>query len=307
MAYMLTSEFQFTTPKSAVDAALDAGAAFAPIVAPIVMPNGMTDPGASDGYYLYRQFEDGAQAILNAGISSSYSPTPYTVVLGMIDALFPNSCTALRQYNRGAIIQFGFTLDQEHTWGDGDKVTTHLMGLDALDGTYSTTLVGAGFRLFCSNQFKLKGVEKLLTVKRTKNHEILLAERSVILAQAAGAFKRYVTNATHLKRLDLSQNLQDRILQAVAKKTEGAHHRRAVKEDTRLEGIMYFLAEEIANFGRNGYALLQAIQSYEYHLATANKKTHQSLLQAEVVADPEKYQRLTDTAERMLLEAAGVV
>ena len=298
MGYMLSNNKQYEGA-NAIDAALDCEALFEPKVTGTILPNGSVD---EDTFTVYREYADGSQAVLNAGVSNSYHAGSYESLLNTAEAMFPNSVTGIQTYDHGAVLVMTQEIEEPYTFGDGDTLTRNVMYTASLNSVFSTRTIGFSFRPFCTNQESQGTLQ--LAQKRTKNHDEMLFSKARIMAQAAEAFDRFITNATMLKGLAMTPSLKARVLDEVAPLiTDPDASPKAVNHaERRRDGILYFYGEEADTFGENAYSLYQAVQSFEYHTATKGKQ--QAIKQVRVVSDPEKAQGLTLRASEMLLAAA---
>lgn len=296
MGLMLTNNKKYTEGISAIDAALDADALFTPQVTGTILPDGSVDDST---FTVYRTLGDGSQRVLNAGVKKGYHAESYRSLLDTAEAMFPQSVQSLQTWDNGAVLIFTQQIAEPFTFGDGDTLTQHVMYTASLNSTFATAAVGFSFRPFCTNQMGLGTIQ--LAQKRTKRHDELLFVKASIMAEAAGKFEAFVQDAAMLKGLAMTPTLKKRILDRVAPllDEDEAAPKAVNHAQRRRDGIEYFYAEEAAAFGENGYALMQAVQTFEFHEATKGKS--KELKQVRVVTDPARNQSLTDQAARMLL------
>jgi len=215
--------------------------------------------------------------------------------------MFPESVTGMKTWHHGSILVFTQDIDEPYTFADGDSLTRSIMYTASMNSTFSTRAIGFTFRPFCTNQEGLGELQ--MSQKRSKNHDEMLFSKAQIMAEAANRFQAFITNATMLKGLQMTNSLRNRILDEVAPLiTDPDANQKAVNfAEKRRDGIMYFYGEEVEKFGENAFSLYQAVQSYEYHLGTKGKA--QEMKQTKVVTDPQDAQTLTLTAREMLLAA----
>ena len=298
MGYMLSTNKHYENGVSAMDAALDADALFTPKVTGTILPNGSVDTASNT---VYREYADGSQAVLKAGAGNSYYSGSYESILNTAEAMFPESVTAMRTWHHGSILVFTQDIDEPYTFGDGDSLTRSIMYTASMNSVFSTRAIGFTFRPFCTNQEGLGELQ--MSQKRSKNHDEMLFSKAAIMAEAANRFQAFITDATMLKGLQMTNSLRNRILDQVAPLiTDPDANQKAVNfAEKRREGIMYFYGEEVENFGENAFSLYQAVQSYEFHTGTKGK--NKEMKQTKVVTDPEDAQTLTLTAREMLLAA----
>jgi hypothetical protein len=295
MGYMLSTNKQYDGI-SAIDAALDNKALFTPQTTGTILPNGGVDDNT---FTVYREYADGTQAVLKAGAGANYYSGSYESILNTAEAMFPESVTGMKTWHHGSILVFTQDIDEPYTFADGDSLTRSIMYTASMNSTFSTRAIGFTFRPFCTNQEGLGELQ--MSQKRSKNHDEMLFSKAAIMAEAADRFSAFITNATMLKGLQMTNSLRNRILDEVAPLiTDPDANQKAVNfAEKRRDGIMYFYGEEVEKFGENAFSLYQAVQSYEYHLGTKGKS--QEMKQTKVVTDPEDAQTLTLTARQMLL------
>ena len=297
MGYMLSTNKQYDGI-SAIDAALDADALFTPKTTGTILPNGSVD---ENSYTVYREYADGTQAVLKAGAGANYYTGSYESLLNTAEAMFPGSVTGMKTWHHGSILVFTQDIDEPYTFGDGDSITRSIMYTASMNSTFSTRAIGFSFRPFCTNQ---EGQGQLqMSQKRSKNHDEMLFSKAQIMAEAANRFDAFISDATMLKGLQMTNSLRTRILDQVAPLiTDPDANQKAVNfAEKRREGIMYFYGEEVEQFGENAFSLYQAVQSYEFHTGTKGKS--KDMKQTKVVTDPEQAQPLALTAREMLLAA----
>jgi hypothetical protein len=296
MAHMLTRSKTWEQGKSATDAALDSDALFEPQLTGTILPNGTVDESS---FTLYRELGNGEQVVLNAGVKEGYYAGSYLSLLNTAEAMFPESVTNMQTWDNGAVLVFTQDIEDEFSFGDGDSLTKHIMYTASLNSTYKTKAIGFTFRPFCTNQ---QGQGTLqIAQKRTRNHDGLLFQKAQVMSNYADAFDRFITNATMLKGLQMTNFLRNTILDKVAPLIVDADaNTKAVNAaEKRRDGIMYYYEEEANTFGHNAYSLYQAVQSYEFHVGTKGKS--KQLKQVNVVSDPSRAQSLTIQTGEMLL------
>ena len=298
MGYMLSTNKQYANGVSAMDAALDNDALFTPQKVGTILPNKTED---TETFTIYREYADGTQAVLKAGAGANYYSGSYESILNTAEAMFPESVTGMKTWHHGSILVFTQDIDEPYTFADGDSLTRSIMYTASMNSTFSTRAIGVTFRPFCTNQEGLGELQ--MSQKRSKNHDEMLFSKAQIMAEAANRFQAFITNATMLKGLQMTNSLRNRILDEVAPLiTDPDANQKAVNHaEKRRDGIMYFYGEEVEKFGENAFSLYQAVQSYEYHLGTKGKA--QEMKQTKVVTDPQDAQTLTLTAREMLLAA----
>lgn len=280
-----------------LDAALDAGALFEPQITGTILPSGDVDENT---FTVYREYEDGSQVVLNAGVKDGYHAGSYTQLVTTADAMFPESCTSLSVLENGARLMFTQQIGEEHTFEDGDTIINNLMYTASLNSTWATAIYGFSFRPFCSNQIPMGLVQ--MSQKRTRNHDTLLFQKAQVFAKSVDAFDRFMGDVTMLKSVQISEGGLRRLLDAVAPliTDEDAATKAVNHAERRRNGIRYFYAEEVEKFGANAWSFYNAVQSYEFHTVTKDKVEKQ----AEVIRQPEKKQSLTLQARELLVAMA---
>ena len=294
MGYIIGHSDNVEEGRSVMDAALDAGALFEPQVTGTLLPNGTVD---NSTFTVYREFEDGRQVVLNAGVKSGYHAGSYAQIVSTADAMFPGSCTSMTVIDDGAALLFTQRIGEAHAWEDGDQMVNYLMYTASLNSTWASAVYGFGFRPFCSNQIPLGLLQ--LSQKRTRNHDLLLFQKAQVLAKSVSAFDRFMDDATMLKSVKLSEANVRTLLDAVAPliTDEDAAPKAVNHAERRRNGIRYYYAEEVDKFGANAWSFFNAVQTYEFHDVTKDKVEKQ----AEVVRQPEKNQSLTLLAHQRLM------
>ena len=296
MGYMLSTKTDYPEGVDARDAAIDADALFVPKTTGTILPNGTVD---EKSFTVYREYADGAQAVLKAGAGANFYTGSYASILNTAEAMFPNSVTSMKTWHHGSILVFTQDIDEPYTFADGDSITRSIMYTASMNSVFATRAIGFSFRPFCTNQ---EGQGELqMSQKRSKNHDEMLFSKAGIMAEAANRFDSFINDAKMLKGLVLTNSLRTRILDTVAPlitlpdaNTKAVNH-----AENRRDGIMYFYGEESDKFGENAFSLYQAVQSYEYHTGTKGK--NKEMKQTKVVTDPAEAQSLTCLTRGMLL------
>ena len=296
----IIGHFTYNKGVSAIDAALDADALFTPKVTGTLLPNGQTD---TDTFTLYREFADGTMSVLNAGVSGRFYDGSYRSICEIADAMFPNSVRNLKLIDNGKVLVFVQELEESgYTFADGDRLTTNLMYTASMDSSYKSQIVGFIGRPFCTNQIPLGQLQ--VSQKRTKNHDELMFSKALVLSKLSERFDTFVRNATLLKMLPLTATLKRRILDEVAPLApEGAATKTVNHRERIRAAIEYHLADEIDTWGNNAHALMQAVQSTEFHDLTAGKA--QEVKRLDVLTKPEQAQSMTIQTVAMLRQEAA--
>jgi hypothetical protein len=287
---------------SVQDRALDAGALFQPLVAPITLPNGTiprvasgSNKGLPEASIVYRETADGEQYLLNDGVKPGYCAESYGLLVQSADAIFPNTCETLTVAGHGRKLMFTQRIGE--AVDNGELLGNYLMYVGSLDSTWATGVYSFVSRPFCSNQIAT-GMRQV-TQKRTRNHDLLYFTKSQVLAESVGVFDTYIATAGLLRSVKLDQSAYRRLRDsALPKLADDAGPRAITMADKRIAGIDYFWQEELdAGNGANAYSLYQAVQSYEYHVATKGR----TINQAEVVRDPARRSPLSESVKAAAL------
>ena len=299
MGYMLTKNKEWENGINAMDAALETESIFEPKISGTILPNGDVD---TTTFTVYREYEDGSQAVLNAGVRAGYHAGSYATLINTAEAMFPNTVSKMQSYDDGAVLVFTQDIGEEYSFGDGDSLTKHIMYTASLNSTFATKAIGFTFRPFCTNQESQGTLQ--IAQKRTKNHDAMLFSKAQIMSKYADAFDRFISNATMLKGYDMTNYLLNMVLDQVAPLIDDpeANTKAVNAAEKRRDGIMYYYSEEVDKFGANAFSLYQAVQSYEFHVGTRGKNT--AIKKVNVVSDPAKNQNLTNKTAEILL--AGV-
>jgi hypothetical protein len=286
-----------------MDRALDADALFTPQVAPLTLPNGEV-PLVAEGTHIgepafstiYRETADGEQILLNAAVTPGYHAASYQQLFATADAMFPGTCVSLNLVGGGKKVVFTQELGDAFDIGGGDMLNNYLMYTGSLDSTWASACYGFAYRTFCTNQIPMGLLQ--MSQKRTVNHDVLLFKKAALLAEAANVFTEFTSNAMMLKGIDLT-TARYRAIREILVPTpdEDAHGRTTALHDRRIAGIDYFYQEEVEKVGANGWALYNAVQSYEFHTVTKGNAEKQ----AEVIRQPEKKQALTEQVASLVL------
>ena len=261
---------------SVLDAALDANALFNVRDFPRTLPDG-TIPKMESGKYkgqpvkrsTYYVTADGEQKLLADSVSPQFPLSNYQQLVDMADAMFPNSCTGFRAFDEAPVghrILFTQEVSNPVDLGNGDTLVPNLMWISSLDTSWSEQAHGGTHRFFCANQISY-GTVPILKVKRTTNHDQILATKALVLAESMGHFEEFVTTATSLKRIPVSNAECWKILKAVLPEPdEDASGQAKAKRERQVAGIRHYWHEEDDGpSGGTAWALFNAFQSFEYH------------------------------------------
>lgn len=298
--------FNPTAPVSALDLALDQGALFEVKTEPVAIAG--TVPTIGTGSYAgqperiahYRTLEDGTVKLLNVA-HPSHPSSNYLQVIEAAEALFPESTTQLEVLEDGAKLFFTQELGEPVDLGGGDEVAPHLLWRASLDSSWSTGAHGLSHRFFCTNQIPM--AKSQITVRRTTNHDLRLAERSVILAQAMDRFDRFMESVSTLKRIPVNarefSQILDRLVPAPQPDAEGKiHGKTANAYDRKIAAVRYYFGEESDGpAGGTAWAVYNAFQSAEFHSFTEGKNKARKM--AEIAAEG-KHSALSTQALELL-------
>ena len=309
------SERDVTEERNTINLALDAGALFKVHTQPVTVDTdwGQEIERVQEGKYqnkpshniYYRTRDDQKrgplQKILNVA-HPSHPSSNYQQFLEMMEAVFPMSCINVDVLDGGARLACRWTLDEPVDLGGGDIVQPHILGLASLNSTWTTSVITFVNRVFCTNQQRLGG--KVISVRRSTNHDINLHLRATVLADKADSLVRYMTNASTLKHLQLSDGEFWRMVDIVVPEPEmddegKVHGRTQNVYDKKISAISYYWQEEKDGpAGATAWGAWNAIQSMEFH-DLANTKAKK----VEVVRGKQPY---SDTAMAYLQELETV-
>ena len=106
----------------------------------------------------------------------------YYTVMDEIEKTFPNSCTKVSVLDKGRKLMTQHQIGESLDLPNGDKLLPTIIGIAALDSTWSTQLRSFGNVLSCTNM--LSHTSTHLSVKATRNHDSMLADKMWILQSA---------------------------------------------------------------------------------------------------------------------------
>ena len=285
------SESDVTEERNTLNLALDAGALFKVHTQPVVVDTawGPAIEKVQEGKYqdkpthqiYYRTQNDEADGPLDKILNVAHPSHPasnYQQFLEMMEAVFPESCINVDVLDKGARLACRWTLDEPVDLGDGDVVQPHILGLASLNSTWSTSVITFVNRVFCTNQQRLGG--KIISVKRTTNHDMRLHLRSTVLADKADSLERYMADASTLKRLKMTDGEFWDMFDSVVpepepdEETGKVHGRTENIYQMKVEAALYYWREERDGpAGNTAWGAWNAIQSMEYHdLANSKEK-----------------------------------
>jgi hypothetical protein len=276
------SDSDVTEERDTMNLALDSGALFKVFTQPVVVDTAWgpaiekvkegkyQDKPSHQIYYRTRNNEaDGPlHKILNVA-HPSHPASNYQQFLEMMESVFPKSCINVDVLDKGARLACRWVLDEPVDLGDGDIVQPHILGLASLNSSWSTSVITFVNRLFCTNQQRLGG--KIISVKRTTNHDMHLHLRATVLANKADSLERYMAEASTLKRLEMNDRDFVKMFNAVCPapepNDEGEISTRSQNiYDKKWDGAWYYwLEEQNGPSGKTAWAAWNAIQSLEYH------------------------------------------
>ena len=304
-----SSEFVGATqePQNATDMALDRGYLFQPKRHPILLPNGEPETdrkGNPLAYVIYRDMPDGSQKMLNPAVSPTFALSGYELLTQTVDGLFPESTVGMNMLEGGRRIMIRVRPEEPVAVYGDDRVAMEILFVQALDGGWSTAAYGTTYRFFCSNQMRIE--QAVFRVKRTTNHDQNVFERSLIMATATEQFQEYMARARHwahtpFLRQHFVNLIKELVPRPVAKDGKEPSSKTLTLWERKVDGIDYFWNEEVDRCGATAWAALQAIQSYEFHTKGRDKSADADLKRkAEILRDPQKHERLTRRAMRLL-------
>jgi len=262
---------------SVLDAALDAGALFEVKTAPVTLPNGSV-PVVPKGKYeglpervlVYRDTDEG-QHLLN--VTSPQWPTSnYLELVEMAEGLFPNSCSGLKVLDGGRRLLFTQEIGEPRDLGGGDLISPNLLWTASLDSSWASGAYSIAHRAFCANQIGMS--TKHLKVKRTTNHDIRLLERGAVLAFALEQFEAFAEQASSLRRINVNSTqcwdvIRNILPRPQGKGDEAPTNRALAAWERKVDGIRaHWASESFGPAANTAWALVNAVQSYEYHDGT---------------------------------------
>ena len=106
----------------------------------------------------------------------------YFSVMEQIEETFPDSCTKVSVLDKGRKLMTQHQIGESLDLPNGDKLLPTIIGIAALDSTWSTQLRSFAHVLSCTNM--LSHTSTHLSVKATRNHDSMLANRMWILRSA---------------------------------------------------------------------------------------------------------------------------
>jgi hypothetical protein len=287
---------------NAIDMALDRGLLFTPRKVEVATSDGAV-PRDKDGkpwfYRVERDMPDGSIALLNPAVSDGFSASGYNILYEQIDMMFPGSTIDMALFGDGRRTMVRVRPDEPVTVHGDDRLSMEILFVASLDNAWSTAAYGTAWRFACSNQLTLDNL--VFRVKRTRNHDDLLFDRVMIMMQATDRFHAFVEHARRLSMLQVDRWDYMRIMDKLMPRPEGKdgaepHRKTLALWERRRKGVDKYWAIERDRCGSNRWALVQAIQSYEFH----DKTKDDAEKQIEHVRDPHKHEPLS---QRMLAHA----
>ena len=85
MGHMLTHRSEWAHGINAMDGALETESIFEPKVTPTLLPNGTE---SHKSLTVYREYNDGTQVELNAGVKAGYHAGSYATLINTAEAMF---------------------------------------------------------------------------------------------------------------------------------------------------------------------------------------------------------------------------
>lgn len=288
--------------QNATDMALDRGFLFTPKRAPLALPDGTietTKKGRPMFHMVYREMPDGSQRLLNPAVGDGFAISGYELLTQTVDALFPESTMDMKLIGDGRRIMIRVRPSNPVTIHGDDRLSMEILFVASLDNGWKTAAYGTTYRYYCANQMRLSDIA--FGVKRTRNHDGLLFNRSMIMARATEQFASFADRARHLRTLDVDRPtyvwMMDTLMPRPKGKDGDEPHGRAISAwEKRRAGVDYYWAIERDRVGLNAWALVQAIQSYEYH----DKTKDDVCRQVDHIIAPAKHEPLTRRVLQMI-------
>lgn len=267
---------------SCEDLTLDAGGGFTPTTEPRKDRRGfplLDAKGKSVGDRSFRWCHETEREIeLNPQVSSRHGQTPYMVVANIIESLFPMQTISATMIEEGRKMMWIVKTDKSHTFDDGDRFDRYLMVTSSLDSSWKTAIRGYIHRPQCSNQFPFG--KTVFESKNTTNNGVRFASWAAREKQRMFEhdWDEFIARASQLKHIPVPRyqtwTTLARIIPEPVRRhdqsDQGYRAQRTRWENTIDKIVAHFEQEERA-FGRNMWALVQAIQSYELHDKSRNK------------------------------------
>lgn len=288
--------------QNATDMALDRGFLFTPKRAPLTLPDGTietTKKGRPMFHMVYREMPDGSQRLLNPAVGDGFAISGYDLLTQTVDALFPESTIDMQMIGDGRRIMIRVRPSDPVTIHGDDRLSMEILFVASLDNGWKTAAYGTTHRYFCANQMRLADIA--FGVKRTRNHDGLLFDRSAIMARSTGVFAEFTDRARFFSMCAVDRSDYVRIMDRLMPRPEGKdgaepHGKTLAVWERKRKGVDYYWAVERDRCGWNGWALLQAIQSYEFHDKTKGDVRRQ----VDHIIDPAKHEPLTRRVMQMI-------
>lgn len=288
--------------QNATDMALDRGFLFTPKRAPLTLPDGTietTKKGRPMFHMVYREMPDGSQRLLNPAVGDGFAISGYDLLTQTVDALFPESTIDMQMIGDGRRIMIRVRPSDPVTIHGDDRLSMEILFVASLDNGWKTAAYGTTHRYFCANQMRLADIA--FGVKRTRNHDGLLFDRSAIMARSTGVFAEFTERARFFSMCAVDRSDYVRIMDRLMPRPEGKdgaepHGKTLAVWERKRKGVDYYWAVERDRCGWNGWALLQAIQSYEFHDKTKGDVRRQ----VDHIIDPAKHEPLTRRVMQMI-------
>ena len=288
--------------QNATDMALDRGFLFTPKRAPLTLPDGTietTKKGRPMFHMVYREMPDGSQRLLNPAVGDGFAISGYDLLTQTVDAVFPESTIDMQLIGDGRRIMIRVRPSDPVTIHGDDRLSMEILFVASLDNGWKTAAYGTTHRYFCANQMRLADIA--FGVKRTRNHDGLLFDRSAIMARSTGVFAEFTERARFFSMCAVDRSDYVRIMDRLMPRPEGKdgaepHGKTLAVWERKRKGVDYYWAVERDRCGWNGWALLQAIQSYEFHDKTKGDVRRQ----VDHIIDPAKHEPLTRRVMQMI-------
>ena len=273
--YAMVNDEHKTETTNGLDAGIDANAFFTIYTEPVSIDGGRI-PLISSGMYKdkpervaqYRML-NGEPVLLNV-VHPSHPTSGYEQLVDHVEGLFPNRCTHFRVLDQGKRFMATYDLGESYNVGtdsDPDIIKRHIMIGGSHNSTWPSFLIALDHRLFCANQ--ASSADSVIKIKRSTNHDVILLERSTVLAASLNRKDEFFRLAQTLRGIKVTMRDYVRILDLIVPRPEedkdGKIHGKTLNLwEFKRSAIRYYFAEE-SNGPASGtaWALWNAVQSAE--------------------------------------------
>jgi hypothetical protein len=309
LSYVMLDSVDITAGEvgmSCEDLTLDAGGGFNPVIYERTSTYGVPLVDAKGKPVGYRSsrwcYETEREIELNPNVSSRHGNTPYMVVANIIESLFPMQTISATMIEEGKKMMWIVKTDKSHTFDDGDRFDRYLMVTSSLDSTWKTAIRGYIHRPQCSNQFPFGNT--VFESKNTTNNGVRFASWAAREKQRMFEhdWDEFIARASQLKHIPVPKYQTWMTLCRIIPEPKRRHDQsdqgwnaQYTRWQNTIDKIVAHFEQEERAYGRNMWALVQAIQSYELHDKSRNKDADGRLVHMHGVVAGNR-QPLTDKA-----------